>query len=166
MKIFLGGFFSLEIFFIVMKILINCDVIRWEQLENWHFSKEYNFWTINDRILKTPTCPYSCLANDIVMPRTCLNVLYISCRLMKNVRYRTVPIWLLHTVTVKMFNLMFMPFCVFIQVIFFLILLTYFPFVCDFIFIIHIFALLLCIPHDFYYKEQSWIIGIILTFLC
>ena len=29
--------------------------------------------------------------------RTCLNVLFKSCRLMKIVRFRTVPIWLLHT---------------------------------------------------------------------
>ena len=37
---------------------IQCDAIRWEQFENWHFSRGYNFWT-NDLILilKTPTCP-------------------------------------------------------------------------------------------------------------
>ena len=74
-----------------------CDAIRWEQLENWHSWRGYNFWT-NDLIwvLKTPTRLYSCLAK--FMPKTCLNVSFISCRLMKSVRFRIVPIWLLHTV--------------------------------------------------------------------
>ena len=42
---------------------IQCDAIRWEQLENYHFSRGYKFLT-NDLILilKTPTCSYLCLA--------------------------------------------------------------------------------------------------------
>ena len=74
---------------------IQCDVIRLEQFENWHFSGGYNFWT-NDLILilKTPTRSYSCLAKVVF----CLNVSFISCRLKKTVRFRTVPIWLHHRV--------------------------------------------------------------------
>ena len=78
---------------------VQCDAIRWEQLENWHFSRGYNFWT-NDfiLILKTPTRPYSCVAIFFLLLITCLNVLFLSCRLLKKVRFLTVPIWLLHTV--------------------------------------------------------------------
>ena len=45
---------------------LQCDAIRWEQLENLHFWRGFNFWT-NDLILilKTPTGPYSCRANVI-----------------------------------------------------------------------------------------------------
>ena len=37
---------------------LQCDAIRQEQFETWHFSRGYNFWT-NDLILilKTPTRP-------------------------------------------------------------------------------------------------------------
>ena len=40
-----------------------CDAIRWEQLENLHFWRGYNFCT-NDLILilKPITRPYLCLA--------------------------------------------------------------------------------------------------------
>ena len=46
--------------------IIQCDAIRWEQLENWHFLRGYTFWS-NDLllILKTSACPYSCLAEVI-----------------------------------------------------------------------------------------------------
>ena len=42
---------------------LQCDAISWEQLDNWHFSRGYNFWT-NDLILilKTSACPFSYLA--------------------------------------------------------------------------------------------------------
>ena len=44
-----------------------CDAIRWEQLENWHFSRDYNFWTnALIFILKTPIRPFSCLAKVII----------------------------------------------------------------------------------------------------
>ena len=42
-------------------------------------------------ILKTPTCQYSCLAK-VIFAHTLSNVLFIICRLMKIVRFRTVPI--------------------------------------------------------------------------
>ena len=47
-----------------LHFIVQCDAIRWKQLENWHFSRGYNFWT-NDLILilKTPTPSYSHLAN-------------------------------------------------------------------------------------------------------
>ena len=74
---------------------VQCDAIRWEQFENWHFSRGYNFWTKDlILILKTLTHPYSCLAKVII----CLNVRFISCRRMRSVRFRTVPIWLHHSV--------------------------------------------------------------------
>ena len=42
---------------------IQCDAIRWEQFEIWHFSRGYNFWTDGlILIMKTPTRPYSRLA--------------------------------------------------------------------------------------------------------
>ena len=73
--------------------------MRWEQFKNWHFSRGYNFWTEdNILLLKTFTGPYSCLAKVIFCQELVLNLLFISCRLMKNVRFWTVPIWLLHTV--------------------------------------------------------------------
>ena len=81
------------------KLRYTVYAIRWEQLEKWHFSRGFNFWT-NDLILilKTPTGPYSCLAKVYVLLKTRESVLFISYRLMKNVRFWTVPIWLLHTV--------------------------------------------------------------------
>ena len=46
---------------------LRCDAIRWEHLENWHFSRGYNFWTNGlILILKTPTGLYSCLAKVII----------------------------------------------------------------------------------------------------
>ena len=58
---------------------IQCNAIRLEQFEIWHFLRCYNFRT-NDFIfiLKTPSRPYSCLAKVIFLLRTCLNVLFIS----------------------------------------------------------------------------------------
>ena len=71
------------------------------------FSRGYNFWT-NDRIstLKTPTHPYSCSAKPkvIFLFRTCLNVWFISCMLMKSYCSITVPIWLHHTVVLVVFR--------------------------------------------------------------
>ena len=67
---------------------VQCDAIRWKQYHNWHFSGGYNFCTnVLTIIPKIPTLPYSCL-----------HVWFINWRLMKNVRFRTVPIWLYHTV--------------------------------------------------------------------
>ena len=70
-------------------------------VENWHFLRGYNFWT-NDPILifKTPTCTMSVFVSgkSYLLIRTCLNLLFISCRLMEKVHFQTVPIWLLHTV--------------------------------------------------------------------
>ena len=46
---------------------LQCDTIRWEQFENWHFSRCYNFWTDDlILILKTPTRPNLCPAKVIV----------------------------------------------------------------------------------------------------
>ena len=75
------------------------SAIRWEQFENWHFSRGYNSWT-NDliRILKTSTRPYSCLAKVIIKSKLGLSVCFIRCRLMKSGGFRTVPIWLHQTV--------------------------------------------------------------------
>ena len=59
---------------------VQCDAISWKQIDKWHFSRGYNFWT-NDFIviLKTPARPYSCLAKVVFWFRTCLNVMFISC---------------------------------------------------------------------------------------
>ena len=42
--------------------------------------------------LKTPNCPYLCLAKVIICSVLVLNMWFISCRLMKKVSFRTVPI--------------------------------------------------------------------------
>ena len=45
---------------LIPKPYIQCYAIGWEQLENWQFSRGYNFLTnCLISILKTPTCPYS-----------------------------------------------------------------------------------------------------------
>ena len=78
---------------------IQCDAIRWEQFANWHFSKGYNFWTDDlILILKSLTRPYLCIAIIIICSETCLNVWILSCRLIKTVRFRIVPVWLHHSV--------------------------------------------------------------------
>ena len=78
---------------------LQCDAIRWEQFKKLPFSRGYNFWT-NDLILilKTSTRSYSCLAKDVVRSKLGLNVWFVSYRLKKGVDFRTVPIWLHHTV--------------------------------------------------------------------
>ena len=66
------------------------------------------------------------VANVFIFLRTCLNVLLISCRLMKKVRFRTVSIWLLHTVkcTVTARNLRWHDMSIFMSSNFFLLLET------------------------------------------
>ena len=63
-------YYTLSILFInlcFVLVLLQCDVLRWEQLQNVHFSRSYNSWTNNlILILKTPTCPYSCPAEVII----------------------------------------------------------------------------------------------------
>ena len=45
---------------------IQCDAIRWEQLENSHFSRGYNFWTLDlILILQALICPFSFLTQFI-----------------------------------------------------------------------------------------------------
>ena len=43
-------------------------------------------------ILKTPTRPYSCLANFVLFFHASYKLWCISCRLMKSISFRTVPI--------------------------------------------------------------------------
>ena len=76
---------------------LQCDTIRWEQLENWYFSRGYILWT-NDLILilKTSIQPYSYLEKVIICSVS--NVWFKNCRLMNSVRFRTVLIWLHHTI--------------------------------------------------------------------
>ena len=65
---FVDAFHYRPILFTISAIdSIQCDAIRLEQFENYHFSRGYNFWN-NDLILilKTSTCPYSCLAKVII----------------------------------------------------------------------------------------------------
>ena len=74
------------------------DAIRWEQFKDWHFSRGNNFWTYDlILILKTSTRPYACLKKYYLF-KTCLNVWFWSYMLMKSVSFRTVPIWLQHSV--------------------------------------------------------------------
>ena len=51
-----------------------CNQI-WKQFENWHFPRSYNFLIVDlILILKTPTCPYSCVAQVIIcieLVKTC-----------------------------------------------------------------------------------------------
>ena len=45
-----------------LKLQVRMDAIRSVQLENWHFLRGYDVWTIDLILfLKTPTRPYSCL---------------------------------------------------------------------------------------------------------
>ena len=92
-------FFYLLIFaqhFIKTFCVMQSDI---KQFDNGHFSRGCNFWT-NDviLILKTPTCPYSCLAKNNYLFISCLNVRFISCRLIKSVSFWSVLIWLSHLI--------------------------------------------------------------------
>ena len=67
------------------QVRVQSDAIRWEQLEKWHFSRGYNFWT-NDLILilKTPTRSYLCLekiffCSELVL--TCCSKVVGLCKL-------------------------------------------------------------------------------------
>ena len=79
-------FYLLSIYLLQKKrYYIQCDAIKWEQLEYWHFSRGYNFWTIAlILILKTPTRSYS---KSYYLFRTWLIMGFISCRLLKSVRF-------------------------------------------------------------------------------
>ena len=56
-----------------------------------------NYWShLNSENFNLPVFVSS---KSYFMLKTCLNVLFLNCRLMKKAHFRTVPIWLLHTVS-------------------------------------------------------------------
>ena len=75
------------------KLSLISDAIRWEEIENLHFLNWWSYLHSKNLYLFLFMSSKSCF-----LSRTCINVLFISSRLMKNVRFRTVPIWLLHTI--------------------------------------------------------------------
>ena len=101
---------------LALDTLVQCDAIRWKQLENGHFSKGYDMNLLshlNFENSHSSVFDDLCLAKVFSLTRSCLNMWFISSRLMKTENNRVSVFELFRSDFITLFkkNIVFRPLC-------------------------------------------------------